>query len=488
MRRARSRLDGDLFITSNARMSRVLCVTNNLTGIVNSSLELLCRLRAAGHQVGYAGFEPVRDAAAALDIDFTCLPDVGFAAFQKADGNANWFGRLARSGSRRQAALASLRQAEFASLLNESQPDLLLIDGEMHAHILTALAAGQRPVLLNTFVSIWRHAQSPPPHVLAIPGQGWRGSRLGIRLLWLGLDFKRWQLWRRRWLRRAGCDEWTTLKHLALELGLDYRRLVDRQQWLLPFTYRWLPVLSLHAREFEFVDEFPEQVHFTGPLVPARRPDARVSPENRQQLRRLFERTTSAAAAHKLVYAGFGSFFTTRRVFLMQLLESARRRPEWSWVISAGVAMSEEFSGQAPPNVLLLPWAPQLEVLEYADLAVTHGAINTQDECILAGVPMLNYPGHATDMPGSSSRASYHGVAITGDSRRDRADDILAHLDRLLSEERFAANVCRLQEAFSAYQRTSAAEAVVDRLLSRDPGLFAPSSKRQSAQSESSRR
>jgi UDP:flavonoid glycosyltransferase YjiC (YdhE family) len=469
-------------------MARILCTTASLTGIVNASLELLCRLQAAGHTVAYAGDEAQRSKAEALGLAFHGLPGDRFAKFQESD-RARGLGKRLRTLRQRQAeARAALRPAGFEQLLGDLQPDLLLVDGELHARIFIALARGQKLMLLNSFVSIWRNGPVPPPHWLAIPGSGWRGSRVAMAMMWFSLDLKRRQLWWRRRLRWVGCDQWTMLRGMARELGLDFRRITDQRQWLLPFTYRQLPVLHLHAREFEFPTTFPPQVHFAGPMIPGQRPDQGVSSADRAALDDLLLRHAAANGQKHLVYAGFGSFFTARPRLLAAILEAARLRPGWCWVVSAGEQLATELADQLPGNIVLLAWAPQLEVLARADLAITHCGANTVDECALAAVPMLNYPGTLTDMAGNCSRAHYHGIAVTGDHERDSAQDILRQLDYLLQTPSVAERGRQLQQALQAYQREQRAEQIIAAQLSPGQVPSGPSSSRLKGQSAANRR
>ena len=79
--------------------------------------------------------------------------------------------------------------------------------------------------------------------------------------------------------------------------------------------------------------------------------------------------------------------------------------------------------GRLPEGAHAFPWVPQLDVLRHADGCVTHGGINTLDECVLNLVPMLVYCGFETDMAGNTGRVVHHGIGLAGD--RDRRHDLL---------------------------------------------------------------
>jgi UDP:flavonoid glycosyltransferase YjiC (YdhE family) len=96
-----------------------------------------------------------------------------------------------------------------------------------------------------------------------------------------------------------------------------------------------------------------------------------------------------------------------------------------------------------------------------------HGGINTADECVVRGVPMLVYCGEETDMAGTTARVVHHGIGISGDRRRDGTADIRGHIDRLLREPYFRDNVARLKQSYEAYVEHRVAERTIDSFLSR---------------------
>ncbi len=114
-------------------------------------------------------------------------------------------------------------------------------------------------------------------------------------------------------------------------------------------------------------------------------------------------------------------------------------------------------------------WVPQLQVLKNADVVVMHGGVNTADECVVNGVPMLVYCGNETDMAGTTARVVHHGIGIAGDRQRDSTQDIRGHIDRLLRESHFKDNVRRLQQSYAAYVEGRVAERTIASLLSRPP-------------------
>ena len=256
-------------------MARILCITSCVPGLLYPGVELARRLRAAGHQLTFASFAEARAVVEHHGLDFLELDEDRLARFAQEDRSLGILARLRRLESRRSAAVAALGVDGLEPQVRRLAPDLLLIDGELHEQIFALWNLGVPIVLLNGFVSIWRRPGLPPPHRRIRPGLGWRGSRLGIAWAWWQLGFKKRLRALSLWLRWLGCDRLSRLRRLARRTGLDWRRDLDAGQWLMPFTYHHLPVLSLHALEFELPHTPPTQVCYTGPMVLEDRADAR---------------------------------------------------------------------------------------------------------------------------------------------------------------------------------------------------------------------
>ena len=450
------------------RPARIVCVAGGLPSLLYPSVELGRRLLAAGHRLTFAAPADARELVEHHDLEYVEVDAGRYEQFLAADRHVGTLSRLVNLRSRRERATNSLAVDEFARWVRDSSPDLVLINGEMHEHVIAAASAKVPIALLNTFVSIWKRPGLPPPHHMVRPGVGWKGSRLGTALLWRALRFRKWRRAEIQRLRDVGCDRLSVLRQLARRSGFDFRAETDASQWLIPFTYRRLPFLSLRALEIEFPHCPSSGVQYVGPMVLESRIDRPMANAESARLDAIVERRRSGPGERRLIYAAFGSVFSSDLGLVRRLVSAVAERQGWDLVISLSDRVAAADLGPLPDGIHAFAWVPQLEILRQADVMVNHGGINTVDECVTTGVPMLVYCGFETDMGGTTARVVHHGIGIAGDRRRDDASAIVTHIDRLLHERQIADNLDRLRRQYEIYGERRVAEDAVEALLARD--------------------
>jgi MGT family glycosyltransferase len=91
------------------------------------------------------------------------------------------------------------------------------------------------------------------------------------------------------------------------------------------------------------------------------------------------------------------------------ILEAVRRLSGTQLVLSVGSNVSAEALGSIPSNAIVVPKAPQIELLKRAALCITHAGLNTTLESLAQGVPMVAIP-IGFDQPGIAARIAYHKV------------------------------------------------------------------------------
>ena len=109
-----------------------------------------------------------------------------------------------------------------------------------------------------------------------------------------------------------------------------------------------------------------------------------------------------------------------------------------------------------PGDPLIVSWAPQLALLERAQVCFTHAGLNTTLEALWHGVPLLAMP-TGFDQPGVARRVQVAQCGLVVPPEEASAEQLGAALGRLLRETGFGAAARRLGEEMRAAGGAAAA-------------------------------
>lgn len=134
-------------------------------------------------------------------------------------------------------------------------------------------------------------------------------------------------------------------------------------------------------------------------------------------------------------------------------------------VISLGGSASPEVLQGLPGNPLVVGYAPQLQLLEKAELTITHAGMNTTLECLTNAVPMVAIP-IANDQPGVASRIVWSGCGEAVPVKKVNADNLRIAIKKVLTEDSYRKNALRLQTAIQKAGGTKRAIDIVEQAIS----------------------
>ena len=92
-----------------------------------------------------------------------------------------------------------------------------------------------------------------------------------------------------------------------------------------------------------------------------------------------------------IVYLSLGTVHHTHTAFYHTCFEAFADFPA-QFILSAGRQASMAELGPIPANFIVRPFVPQLDVLQVADVFITHGGINSVHEGLYYGVPLILIP------------------------------------------------------------------------------------------------
>lgn len=186
-------------------------------------------------------------------------------------------------------------------------------------------------------------------------------------------------------------------------------------------------------RELELGDALDSRMHYVGPMVGQQRiADERMKAGSiafRQFLRR-----SASAGNRKLVYCSFSTFWDTQATLFVDIVTLFSRRPDLNLVVGLGGRSIAAQLTALPDNVLLLEYAPQLEVLQQADAVITHGGISTINESLFHGVPLIVCSSGHVDQHGCAVRVAHHGAGFMVDAQKVDSMQLGTLLDTLFDD------------------------------------------------------
>jgi len=157
---------------------------------------------------------------------------------------------------------------------------------------------------------------------------------------------------------------------------------------------------------------------FIGPSISARNND---------------ERLKISHSNSPLIYISLGSMLNNSKGFYKRCIE-AFRNENVSVIMSIGKKVNIEDLGEIPSNVKVYSCVPQLQVLENADLFITHGGMNSVNEALYFGVPMVVLP-LATDQPTIADRIVELNLGRRFSNKSPSVEEIRSQAMSVLSDK-----------------------------------------------------
>ncbi|OUC16024.1 MAG: glycosyl transferase family 1 [Alkalinema sp. CACIAM 70d] len=213
-----------------------------------------------------------------------------------------------------------------------------------------------------------------------------------------------------------------------------------RQRFGLPLykynndAYSPLLQISQQPAEFEFPrSQLPANFHFTGPhhytspRPPIPFPWDQINPQQ------------------PLIYASLGTL-QNRQQWMFEAIAQACQDLPVQLVISLG--NRDRAIPSLPGHPIVVPYAPQLELLQQASLVITHAGLNTTLEALTQGVPLVAIP-ITSDQPGVAARIVWSGAGVMIPPHRLTVVKLKQAIIQVLQQPSYRRNARRLQQAIA---------------------------------------
>jgi MGT family glycosyltransferase len=138
--------------------------------------------------------------------------------------------------------------------------------------------------------------------------------------------------------------------------------------------------------------------------------------------------------------------------FFRQCFEAFGDYPA-QFILSVGNQTNMQALSTIPSNFIVRPSVPQLEVLQYSDVFITHGGMNSVHEGLYYGVPLILIPQQIEQLFNAHCVAAQGAGLIIG-NRIERghltASELRQALDTILSEPGYREAAVKVQKILRA--------------------------------------
>jgi zeaxanthin glucosyltransferase len=416
---------------------------------LNATFALARKLHHRGHRIHYLCIPDTEQRIRAQGFEFTpvfsrVFPEGALRKQYESDAQGRSYG-VAEFMERFRGTCELLREGEIERAIRAIHPDLLLTSSGTPWVGIAASRTGIPVVAFSSTLISVEDSMVPPFHTALIP-EPTLISRLKVWLAWRKLFWQR-LIYARGWnisgeLTALARDFNYPLSHI------DFR--VETWPRLL------LPELVFFPKELDFPRaRRPEGAFFIEASVDTARRDSDFP----------WERLDDD---QPLVYCTLGSvlpfkFPARAAMFFQMFMDAMAHRPALQGVVTIGNYLQvDEFNCSA--NVLIVPEAPQVEVLKRAALMISHGGVTGVKESVFMGVPMLLIP-VSYDEFGNAARVIYHGLGVRLQLKEVSALELGRLIDRVLEDASYAGRAKVMSRKFVELENQSPGTEIIERAL-----------------------
>lgn len=410
----------------------IICVP--ATGHLNTLIPLGYELKQRGHQVTLIATLDAREKTLVAGLNFKPFAEesrpLGFTPNSLVKmGELSGMAALKYSIELfRDSAIAMIQEGMQAT--REAQIDMLLID-QASFGASTIAEHLNIPFITITSTLMLNREESVPPFNF-----GWAYANNPLAKLRNKLGFKLLD----RLIKPI--SEAVNSQRQALNLA-PFKRSSD--------GYSKIAQICRQPAEFEFPrQQLPDCFHFIGNFY---------SPFSRAAVDFPYEKLNGKP----LIYASLGTI-QNRLLNIFNQIAEACQDLDVQLIISLGGSADPESMPALAGDPIVVKYAPQLEILQKAQLTITHAGLNTTLESLGCGVPMVAIP-IANDQPGVASRIAWTETGVVVPVKKLTVPKLRKAVQTVLSESKYRDNAKKMQLAIANSGGVTKAADIVEQAI-----------------------
>lgn len=215
--------------------------------------------------------------------------------------------------------------------------------------------------------------------------------------------------------------------------------------------------IVFNTREFQpFVDKLQGDFQFVGASIPERRDTISDEFQN--------------LGNEPLVYVSLGTLHNDNPQFFKNCIQALKNSP-CQVIISIGKSVKAADLGPLPSHIKVYPFVPQLHILKHASAFVTHGGMNSLNEGLYFGVPVIVCP-QQIEQAFNGRRLQKLGIAKTLGTPNPSVEQLRNSIEDIINDKeikRRSAAYGKTLQAAGGFQK--AAELIIDFVRRSSPRL-----------------
>jgi len=358
---------------------------------------------------------------------------------------------------------------QYDDLIEKLKPDVVLVD---HHYVQKAVLYYKYkiPVISVQTAPASEMAWNVPPFFSSYIPSNSLSSKLNVLYIWHSYLLKK--RFRFFWYRilYLGENHLSVVKRLSRKTGYPLKKYIDYNHYkgYGGFGFKNIPQLLLSPRDFDFPYPLKKNQYAIGPLF---LDEDKTKIKDRRYLavvNRLFEEKKYGNLS--IIYCSLGTLNNlglknSIKIF-QYVIEVGRRNPHYRIVISIGEYINPASLVPAPDNVFLFKLLPQKHILQYCDMMLAHGGLNSISECVMNEVPLLIYPFFkGSDLGGNSARVVYHSIGNRGFIDKETVEMMEEKILDVLYNPVYRTNIKAMRLKFEEKNKSTKAVKIIESIV-----------------------